>query len=180
MFFLLAQLRFQDKNDRNAEIRKKPGDHVTLNCAIVGIPKPEITWYKNGEKILSNERYSHSVNAEDTRLTLSKLKITDTGMYQCFGSNELENIERSFYLFVQPLNSTYIIYLYMFVLIGHRMKLLDSTVYSIDKIFLVLLFYLKASILRSLSDWPFLMNNTNWTSISTPLPRKLKKIVVVM
>ena len=107
MFFLPAQLQFQDKNDINAEIRKRTGDNVTLNCDIVGIPKPTITWYKNGIKITSNGRYSQSINAKDTRLLLSKLKLTDTGWYQCFGSNEFESIERSIFLFIQPANCMY-------------------------------------------------------------------------
>ncbi|XP_074029858.1 sidekick cell adhesion molecule isoform X2 [Leptinotarsa decemlineata] len=59
---------------------------ISLPCDVLGIPKPNITWYKNSEEIdLADKRY---VLQEDNSLLIKKLLISDNGMYQCFARNE--------------------------------------------------------------------------------------------
>ncbi|CAG9821930.1 unnamed protein product, partial [Phaedon cochleariae] len=59
---------------------------VGLPCDVLGIPKPNITWYKNSEEIdLGDKRY---LLEEDNSLVIKKLLISDNGMYQCFARNE--------------------------------------------------------------------------------------------
>ncbi|CAG9861808.1 unnamed protein product [Phyllotreta striolata] len=59
---------------------------MNLPCDVLGIPKPNITWYKNSEELdLTNKRYEVQ---EDNALLIKKLLISDNGMYQCFARNE--------------------------------------------------------------------------------------------
>ncbi|XP_056641389.1 protein sidekick isoform X2 [Diorhabda sublineata] len=59
---------------------------LSLPCDVLGIPKPNITWYKNSEELdLSDKRYEVQ---EDNSLLIKKLLINDNGMYQCFARNE--------------------------------------------------------------------------------------------
>ncbi|KAJ8966484.1 hypothetical protein NQ317_018469 [Molorchus minor] len=62
------------------------GSPLSLPCDVLGIPKPNVTWYRNTEELdLSEKRY---VVQEDNSLLIKKLSITDSGMYQCFARNE--------------------------------------------------------------------------------------------
>ncbi|KAG5875405.1 hypothetical protein JTB14_028475, partial [Gonioctena quinquepunctata] len=59
---------------------------ISLPCDVLGIPKPNITWYKNSDELdLADKRY---LVQEDNSLLIKKLLISDNGMYQCFARNE--------------------------------------------------------------------------------------------
>ncbi|XP_060530016.1 protein sidekick isoform X3 [Cylas formicarius] len=62
------------------------GSQLSLPCDVIGIPKPNVTWYRNTETLdLSDKRY---VVEEDNSLLIKKLLIADNGMYQCFARNQ--------------------------------------------------------------------------------------------
>ncbi|XP_017777837.1 PREDICTED: protein sidekick-like, partial [Nicrophorus vespilloides] len=63
------------------------GTQISLPCDVVGIPKPNITWYRNTVNIetLNDTRYQIE---EDNSLFIRKLSIQDMGMYQCFARNQ--------------------------------------------------------------------------------------------
>ncbi|XP_076265168.1 sidekick cell adhesion molecule isoform X3 [Rhynchophorus ferrugineus] len=61
------------------------GTQLTLPCDVIGIPKPNVTWYRNTEELdLSDKRY---MVEEDNSLLIKKILIGDNGMYQCFARN---------------------------------------------------------------------------------------------
>ncbi|XP_076093735.1 hemicentin-1-like isoform X1 [Mytilus galloprovincialis] len=67
------------------------GEPLTLICPGVGIPKPNITWYKDG-----------SVLSEDKeKLTIDVVDIRDAGMYKCVVQNEAGQSEVEFNVKVQ-------------------------------------------------------------------------------
>ncbi|XP_044271077.1 protein sidekick isoform X2 [Tribolium madens] len=69
-----------------AETLGEYGTPISLPCDVVGIPKPNVTWYKNSEEIdLTDKRY---VLEEDNSLRIKKLLINDSGMFQCFAKSE--------------------------------------------------------------------------------------------
>lgn len=73
------------------------GEPLTLICPGVGIPKPNITWYKDG-----------SVLSEDKeKLTIDVVDIRDAGMYKCVVQNEAGQSEVEFNVKVQGLYFMY-------------------------------------------------------------------------
>ncbi|XP_053987372.1 protein sidekick isoform X4 [Hylaeus volcanicus] len=63
------------------------GSTVTLPCDAVGVPPPNISWFRNAEAVdhLLGSRYAME---EDGSLTIKKLTMSDSGMFQCLASNE--------------------------------------------------------------------------------------------
>ncbi|KYM76056.1 Protein sidekick [Atta colombica] len=63
------------------------GSTVTLPCDANGVPPPTITWFRNAEPVdhLLGTRY---LMEEDGSLTIKKLSMDDSGMFQCLASNE--------------------------------------------------------------------------------------------
>ncbi|XP_076627146.1 sidekick cell adhesion molecule isoform X4 [Colletes latitarsis] len=63
------------------------GSTVTLPCDAIGVPPPKISWFRNAEPVdhLLGSRYAME---EDGSLTIKKLTMNDSGMFQCLASNE--------------------------------------------------------------------------------------------
>ncbi|ETN69439.1 immunoglobulin I-set domain protein, partial [Necator americanus] len=64
------------------------GAEMILTCVVTGVPQPNITWFKDGERLIGKD-----VKCENgvCTLTLSKVSIRDAGTYVC----EAENIHGS-------------------------------------------------------------------------------------
>ncbi|KAK6753136.1 hypothetical protein RB195_012624 [Necator americanus] len=64
------------------------GAEMILTCVVTGVPQPNITWFKDGERLIGKD-----VKCENgvCTLTLSKASIRDAGTYVC----EAENIHGS-------------------------------------------------------------------------------------
>ena len=67
-----------------------------FECAADGFPKPVITWRKNGEI----QRGSFFLEIGDGYLIVKALVQLDMGVYQCFASNGLGNIQAAAELLV--------------------------------------------------------------------------------
>ncbi|CAB0041624.1 unnamed protein product [Trichogramma brassicae] len=63
------------------------GKTVSLHCDAEGVPPPTIQWFRNAEPIqrLPGSRYSMQ---EDGSLVIKKLKMEDSGMFQCLALND--------------------------------------------------------------------------------------------
>ncbi|XP_044265919.1 neogenin isoform X2 [Tribolium madens] len=77
--------------------RKKPQDKIEnankdieLECSVYGNPEPKISWFKDGEAIISNDYYQ-IVNGHN--LKIMGLMPSDSGIFQCFASNPAGNIQ---------------------------------------------------------------------------------------
>nr|CRZ24661.1 BMA-UNC-89, isoform b [Brugia malayi] len=64
------------------------GDKLILQCTVIGEPKPEIRWYRNGILLRSNNK----INIENTSdglctLTIDECAMCDEGIYRCDAEN---------------------------------------------------------------------------------------------
>ncbi|KTF76822.1 hypothetical protein cypCar_00021533 [Cyprinus carpio] len=57
------------------------GNMVTLECEVRGVPFPAITWYKNGEVILSSRQAQYVDRGQF--LKISSAQVSDAGQYTC-------------------------------------------------------------------------------------------------
>lgn len=60
-------------------------DHpVTLECFANGDPKPQVLWYKNGQRIITDSRvYFDSFGY----LVITQVRVSDAGEYLCRAEN---------------------------------------------------------------------------------------------
>lgn len=68
------------------------GEPYRMFCNIVGLPEPEINWYKNGVLIENDTRIS--LSSDKQMLDIKYLKIEDDGEFKCVGVNRLGSVER--------------------------------------------------------------------------------------
>ncbi|CAH3123360.1 unnamed protein product [Porites lobata] len=67
-----------------SSLTTREGNNASLPCSANGIPKPTITWYKNGEA-LDGSKY----DADSGMLTLNDIQFADHGVYKCEARNFL-------------------------------------------------------------------------------------------
>lgn len=58
---------------------------MSLQCAAEGIPKPAITWAKDGRPVAGQQRAE--ILNEGRLLQIRKVKVSDTGRYTCIAVN---------------------------------------------------------------------------------------------
>lgn len=61
------------------------GENITVECMAKGYPKPQIEWFHNGKKLFSNSR----IHIKGGLLSIKKSLAKDSGIYQCFATNDL-------------------------------------------------------------------------------------------
>ena len=77
---------------------KKIGLALTANCSASGVPRPNITWYRDDVRVPSKERL---VNGDVfSELYIEKFKPKDQGLYECRISSALERMPTSRYMHV--------------------------------------------------------------------------------
>lgn len=52
-----------------------------IDAKISGFPKPEVSWYKNGEKITSSTKYSITYEENTSIITINAVERSDSGKY---------------------------------------------------------------------------------------------------
>ena len=80
----------------SASLTTREGNNASLPCSANGIPKPTITWYKNGEAL-----DSANYDADSGMLTLNNIQFADRGVYKCDARNFLGFDSAAVELFVQ-------------------------------------------------------------------------------
>ena len=71
-----------------------------LSCVADGLPRPEVTWLKDGVRIdtTGSSRYTPQRNGS---LQLSTVTVDDAGLYECVASNDAGTVRREIVLSVQ-------------------------------------------------------------------------------
>ncbi|XP_059193550.1 hemicentin-1 [Centropristis striata] len=72
------------------------GSSVTLRCEAHGVPKPEVTWYKNGLQLAAG----NGLKMEPQQLEIIGVQMADGGTYTCKVSNVAGQVDRTFRLTV--------------------------------------------------------------------------------
>ncbi|MED6268003.1 Contactin-3, partial [Characodon lateralis] len=65
--------------------------NLQWECKAIGKPKPRYRWLKNGQPLTAKER----VHVDAGRLTISTIRLSDSGMYQCVAENEYGSLYAS-------------------------------------------------------------------------------------
>uniref|UniRef100_A0A3B5LMC9 Ig-like domain-containing protein n=1 Tax=Xiphophorus couchianus TaxID=32473 RepID=A0A3B5LMC9_9TELE len=85
-----GQLIFQVEHLQWTQILKDAHMAIDANlqweCKAIGKPKPRYRWLKNGQE---------RVHVEAGRLTISTIRLSDSGMYQCVAENEYGSLYAS-------------------------------------------------------------------------------------
>lgn len=68
------------------------GGDVSLQCAAEGIPKPAITWVKDGRPVSGQQRAK--ILNEGRLLQIRNVKVSDTGRYTCIAVNAAGQADR--------------------------------------------------------------------------------------
>ncbi|CAF2489671.1 unnamed protein product [Rotaria sp. Silwood2] len=69
------------------------GQSVTLEVDCEGLPKPTVKWLLNGQEITPSAKYKIESKGNTNKLTLPKVDLVDTGVYEVVVSNGLETIK---------------------------------------------------------------------------------------
>ncbi len=65
-----------------------------LEAEIVGVPKPDVIWFKNGQEIVSDDRIqAHDAKGGVYQLTVKNSNREDTGTYKCRAVNSVGQAE---------------------------------------------------------------------------------------
>uniref|UniRef100_A0A3P9LQE2 Contactin 4 n=1 Tax=Oryzias latipes TaxID=8090 RepID=A0A3P9LQE2_ORYLA len=65
--------------------------NLQWECKAFGEPRPTYRWLKNGQPLTTHGR----IHAEANTLTISKIALSDSGMYQCIAQNAFGSIHAS-------------------------------------------------------------------------------------
>ena len=70
---------------------------IMLECEAEGKPSPDITWYKNGDRLYPSDYFQLVAGSN---LKILGLVNSDEGIYQCFAENSLGNVQASTQLII--------------------------------------------------------------------------------
>lgn len=84
-----------DTSNLNETSKHSLGEPLVLNCKFLGIPRPNIRWYRDDVEIIEDENDSRiSFHDNKTILDIKYIKIEDQGKYKCAASNRLGDAAR--------------------------------------------------------------------------------------
>lgn len=65
---------------------RAPGELAEMECHVIGVPTPHVSWLKNDEELkLMTDKYT--IVGNGTALLVGKITYSDTGAYMCVASN---------------------------------------------------------------------------------------------
>jgi len=59
-----------------------------LHCDVIGVPKPVITWYKDGSALSLGGLSGLRSLDDGAKIEIDSANLNDTGMYECRAENE--------------------------------------------------------------------------------------------
>ena len=86
-----------------SEVITTEGAYIELMCVFVGSPSPQITWYKDRQKLANNDsQVTVPLNNKcEAFLKLKSVTLLDAGKYGCEGGNLAGNVRGNITLFVK-------------------------------------------------------------------------------
>merc|ERR1712241_1572165 len=71
------------------EVRLKEGQRARFECGFAGYPRPEVTWYFQGEVLKNSSKVQIKIREDSSTLTIIDCTFDEAGMYECRASNAL-------------------------------------------------------------------------------------------
>ena len=68
------------------------GKSIILNCSVFGVPRPVVTWLKEGVNVIDSQYITNTVISDHrvfSVLTIDNSERTSEGNYMCLASNDL-------------------------------------------------------------------------------------------
>ncbi|XP_064413025.1 vascular endothelial growth factor receptor 1 [Latimeria chalumnae] len=87
-------------SDQNVNVSSS----ITLYCLAKGLPEPQVTWYKNRQKVQQGSGIM--LGPGNSTLIIERIKEDDEGLYQCQATNQKGSAESSAYITVQGTSET--------------------------------------------------------------------------
>ena len=66
------------------------GDAATFTCDITGYPVQHITWYKDGDHLVTSDRVT--LTTDGVTMVIESVERSDRGMYQCMAANQEQEV----------------------------------------------------------------------------------------
>ncbi|XP_037392153.1 hemicentin-2 isoform X1 [Pygocentrus nattereri] len=82
--------------DGDVQIEPVEGSVVTLECKVTGTPPPQVSWFRDGQPLLLTPR-THLLPTH-TVLRISRVSLSDSGLYVCVAQSRAGTAERRFQL----------------------------------------------------------------------------------
>lgn len=60
---------------------------ITILCPAEGVPAPNITWYRNGQKLNLDVNPNFDITDYGRKLTINNAQVQDTSRYTCEATN---------------------------------------------------------------------------------------------
>lgn len=71
-----------------SDVQISKGNTIILECRVTGKPRPEITWYRNGKRVMEGDRHHMEIRPGDLCiLTIRGVNPDDEGTYTCKATN---------------------------------------------------------------------------------------------
>lgn len=70
-----------------AMVDKNPQESAVFKCSATGSPKPQITWFHNGQKVTPSTTGRIQINSKN-ELKFTSLQSGDKGTVQCVATND--------------------------------------------------------------------------------------------
>ena len=83
-------------SDRNLSIIAEQA--LAIDCPATGVPRPKITWYKDGQEIFPENESTMRILSNGRRLEITGADIQDSGRYKCVAENPAGRSEEEFNL----------------------------------------------------------------------------------
>jgi hypothetical protein len=74
----------------------KGNEQLSVDLKIKGKPKPEVTWFKDGNRIRESRKLKLTADKDSYNLNIPKASPEDTGTYKCEAKNEVGTSFRTF------------------------------------------------------------------------------------
>jgi hypothetical protein len=90
--------------DFKAPLVIKENEQLSVDLKIKGKPRPEVTWFKDGNRIRESRNVKISSDKDSYNLNIQKASPEDAGTYKCEAKNEVGTSFRTFDLEVEGMS----------------------------------------------------------------------------
>ena len=73
------------------------GSDISINCTVNGWPRPDVSWYYNGQLLSVKEDSRFSVEEKEgaSVLTVDDAEVSDSGNYTCNATNAAGSVDKT-------------------------------------------------------------------------------------